>query len=67
MAWMMVHREGNFRRPNSKFSFNFKPGPVPQQHPADVVEYAVSKGLAERVPAPKRAKATAPKGGNRAE
>ena len=65
MAWMIVHREGNYRRPNSKFSFNFKPGPVPQQHPADVVEYAVSKGMAERVTAPKRSKSSAREGEKR--
>lgn len=63
MAWMIVHREGNFRRPNSKFSFNFKPGSAPQEHPADVVDYAVWKGLAERVPAPKRRAKSALNGG----
>lgn len=67
MAWMMVHQEGNFRRPKSKFSFNFKPGPVPQQWPQDVVDFAVSKGKAERVESPARRKTNARKSGNRAK
>lgn len=54
MAWMTVHREGNFRRPRSIYSFNFKSGSEPQQWPRDVVDYAVSRGLATEVPAPPR-------------
>jgi hypothetical protein len=66
MAKMMVHTEGTFRRPNSKYSFNFKPGPVPQDWPEDVVAYAVARGKAERVSPAKRGKATARKGTERA-
>lgn len=54
MAWMIVHREGNFRRPKSKFSFNFKPSSQPQSWPRDVVEYAVLIGAAEKVSSPPR-------------
>lgn len=67
MAWMIVSQEGNFRRPRSRLSFNFKPSPEPQQRPRDVVEYAVSKGLAVEVPAPSRAQAKALKGAQRAK
>ncbi|MEQ1403835.1 hypothetical protein ABK249_02720 [Neorhizobium sp. Rsf11] len=63
MAWMIVYREGNFRRPNSKYSFNFKPGPVAQSWPQDVVDYAVSQGKAERVDPPRRRKAIASRAG----
>lgn len=58
MAWMIVHKEGNFRRPRSIYSFNFKPQPDPQERPRDVVDYAVSKGLAVEVLAPSRSKAS---------
>lgn len=54
MAWMIVHREGNFRRPKSKFSFNFKPSPQPQSWPRDVVKYAVESGAAEKISPPPR-------------
>lgn len=59
MAWMIVYQEGNFRRTRSKYSFNFKPGPVAQQWPQDVVDYAVLKGKAERVESPSRRKTAA--------
>jgi hypothetical protein len=52
MAWVLVFREINYRRPNSRFSFNLKPSPVPQEWPRDVCDYAVSKGAAEQVPSP---------------
>ncbi len=67
MAWMIVHAEGNYRRPRSPYSFNFKPSPDPQERPRDVVEYAVSKGLAVEVPAPTRSEAKVLKGRNRAK
>jgi len=67
MAWMLVYREGNFRRPRSIYSFNFKPGAEPQQHPRDVVDYAVSKGLATEVPAPTQSQAKALKSNKRAK
>ncbi|MDR6757838.1 hypothetical protein J2Y48_003135 [Mycoplana sp. BE70] len=59
MAWMIVHAEGNFRRPRSIYSFNFKPSPEPQERPRDVVDYAVAKGLATEVPSPTREQAKA--------
>lgn len=54
MAQMIVHREGTFRRPKSRLSFTFKPSPDPQAWPEDVVAFAVSKELAERVKRPSR-------------
>jgi hypothetical protein len=62
MAKMMVFIGGTYRRPNSKYSFTFEPGPVPQDWPEDVVAYAVDRGKAERVPAKNRGKATVRKG-----
>lgn len=66
MAWILVHREVNYRRPNSKFSFNVRSAPVPQEWPQDVADYVVSKGAAERVPSPKREVKKALKGVKRA-
>ncbi len=57
MAWMIVKAEGNYRRPGSRLSFNFKPSAAPQQWPRDVVDYAVSKKLATRTKSPARASA----------
>ena len=58
MAWMLVHRsinmDGSKRVPKSKVSFGAVPGPVPQEFPQDFVDYAVSKGAAERVSSPRR-------------
>lgn len=54
MAWMIVHKGGTFRRPQSKYSFTFVPSPQPQQWPRDVVEYAVSTGRAKRTVSPRR-------------
>jgi hypothetical protein len=51
---MVVHRECNWSRPKSKFSFNAKPKPQPQQFPHDFVDYAVSIGRATKVPSPRR-------------
>lgn len=59
MAWMIVKTGGTFRRPASKFSFTFEGHPAPQSWPHDVVEYAVSQGLAEEVRAPGRKAAKA--------
>jgi hypothetical protein len=67
MAWMIVHSEGNYRRPRSIYSFNFQPSPLPQERPRDVVDYAVAKGLATEVPSPNRSEAKALKGRNRAK
>lgn len=62
MAKMMVYIGGTYRRPNSKYSFTFSPGPHPQDWPEDVIAYAVKAGKAERVAAKNRGKATARKG-----
>lgn len=59
MAWMLVTREGNFRRPRSIYSFNFKPSPEPQEYPADVVAYAIAKGMADPAKAPSQTAAKA--------
>lgn len=55
MAWMIVHREVNWSRPRSIYSFNAKPAPVPQEFPHDFVDHAVATGRAERVAAPSSA------------
>lgn len=62
MAKMLVLIAGTYRRPKSKYSFTFEPGPVVQDFPEDVVAYAVERGKAERVPAKNRGKATVRKG-----
>ena len=66
MAWMIVKTGATYRRPRSKFSFTFAAHAEPQQWPADVVEYAISKGLAEKVRAPRRKAAEARESENRA-
>lgn len=62
MAKMIVLAEGTYRRPHSKLSFTFSPGPTPQDWPEDVVAYAVRRGKAERVEPQKRGRSTARKG-----
>jgi hypothetical protein len=64
MASMIVRREGTFRRPNSRLSFTFKPSREPQSWPEDVVEYAVSKGFAERAQSRSRKIESATVGGS---
>jgi hypothetical protein len=55
MAWAVFFVESNWHRPGSRFSFNAKPSPAPQQRPRDFIDYCVSKGWAEGAPAlPKR-------------
>lgn len=54
MAWAIFHAEVNWSRPKSKFSFNAKPKPQPQQFPHDFVDYAVSIGRATKTRPPKR-------------
>jgi hypothetical protein len=66
MAWMIVKTGATYRRPRSKYSFTFDASPEPQQFPNDAVEYAVSKGLAEKVRAPRRKAAEARESENRA-
>jgi hypothetical protein len=52
MAWMIVHREFNWSRPKSKFSFNAKPSSLPQSRVHDFVDAAVAAGAAIRCPPP---------------
>ncbi|MGF7005798.1 hypothetical protein [Aminobacter sp. BE110] len=59
MAWAIFHRECNWARPNSRFSFNAKASSEPQQRPRDFIEYCVGKGWAEEVPPPSRTEAEA--------
>jgi hypothetical protein len=49
---MKVTKEVNWRRPNSVYAFKAKPGPEPQEFPADFVDHAVSIGAADKVPSP---------------
>lgn len=60
MAWMIVNQETNWSRPRSRYSFNAQTSPEPQQRPRDFVDYCVSLGRAEEVPAP--GKQDAPEG-----
>lgn len=64
MAWMVVtvDHDCNWQRPNSRYSFNAKPSPEPQQRPRDFVDYCVSKGWARETPAPGQAAAPADAG-----
>jgi hypothetical protein len=48
MARAVFHREFNWSRPKSKFSFSVKPSPEPQLRPHDVIEAAVAAGAATR-------------------
>jgi len=66
MAWMVVSRGATFRRPHSKYSFTFEAKLEPQQWPSDVVDWAVSKGLAEKVRPPRRRATEARESENRA-
>lgn len=54
MAWMIVHRDVFWSRPGSKFSFEAKASPDPQERPQDFVDHAVSIGAAQKVPSPTR-------------
>jgi len=46
MAWAVFHKEFNWRRPRSKYSFNAKPSPEPQSRVHDFVDAAVAAGAA---------------------
>jgi len=48
MAWAVFHREFNWRRPKSRFSFNAKPSETPQSRVHDFVDAAVAAGAATR-------------------
>ncbi len=63
MAWAIFHRECNWSRPRSVFSFNAKASAAPQERPLDFVEYCIGRGWAEHVASPNRedAKALKPK------
>ncbi len=75
MAWAIFHRECNWSRPKSVYSFNAKASPDPQQRPRDFVDYCVGRGWAKEVPAPNQNDAPAdagivkraPKGRRRAQ
>lgn len=54
MAWAIFYQECNWSRPKSRYSFNVKPSPEPQQRPRDLVDYCVGLGRATEVPAPNR-------------
>ena len=59
MAWAIFRVECNWSRPKSRYSFNVKALPEPQQRLRDFVDYCVSKGWAEEVPSPTRTEAAA--------
>lgn len=50
MAWAVFHREFNWSRPKSRFSFNAKVSETPQSRVHDFVDAAVAAGAATRVP-----------------
>ncbi|BCH32638.1 hypothetical protein MesoLjLc_45680 [Mesorhizobium sp. L-8-10] len=62
MAWAIFHRECNWSRPNSRFSFNVQPSSEPQQRPRDLVDHCVGKGWATEVPPPTQKDAPADAG-----
>lgn len=53
MARAVFHREFNFSRPKSRFSFNVKPSDQPQLRPHDVIEAAIAAGAATRWESPR--------------
>lgn len=63
MAWAIffrtIHMNGAHRTPKSASGFSADPSPVPQQYPQDFIDYAVSKGAAEKVPSPNATEARA--------
>lgn len=54
MAWAIFKVECNWSRPRSRYSFNAKASPLPQERPQDFIDYCVSKGWAEIVISPSR-------------
>lgn len=48
MARAIFHREFNWRRPKSRFSFNVKPSDEPQLKVHDLIDAAVAAGAATR-------------------
>lgn len=57
MAWMVVSKECNWSRPNSKFSFNAKPSDNPQRWPRGFVDYCICVGAATELKPPDKATA----------
>lgn len=66
MAWAIFKVECNWSRPRSRYSFNAKASPEPQERPQDFIDYCVSKGWAEVVTSPTRDEKRALKGRKRA-
>lgn len=66
MAWAIFKVECNWSRPRSRYSFNVKASPEPQERPQDFIDYCVSKGWAETVTSPTRDEKRALKGRKRA-
>lgn len=66
MAWAIFKVECNWSRPRSRYSFNAKASPEPQERPHDFIDYCVSKGWAEAVTSPTRDEKRALKGRKRA-
>ena len=62
MAWAIWTHETNWQRPKSRFSFNAKASPEPQQRPRDFVDYSVAAGRATEV-APPAKEASPPNSG----
>lgn len=48
MAWAVFHREFNWSRPKSIFSFNVQPSDEPQSKVHDLVAAAIASGAATR-------------------
>jgi len=67
MAWAIFHQECNWSRPRSRYSFNVKASPEPQERPQDFINYCVSKGWATAVSSPSREHKRALKGSKRAK
>lgn len=63
MAWAIffrtIHMNGANREPKTNVGFSANAAPTPQEFPQDFIEYAVARGAAEKVPAPKRTDARA--------
>lgn len=66
MAWAIFKVECNWSRPRSRYSFNAKASPIPQERPQDFIDYCVSKGWAEAFKSPARNEKNALKGRKRA-
>lgn len=54
MPWAIFTREHNWSSPRAVFSWNTKPSPQPQERPRHVIDDAVARGFAHRVPSPSR-------------